>query len=143
LEAYKGRKKIARFGITTTRGPPEPILNQSIEKIYNITVPFNGAGTAAIIYMFVEPDYRGVGIGDLALEVIGAVHTVQNCDFTVLVADDDGSGKLVEWYKRSGFVVAPDLQDLFGSPGGQFGVTMIRPVEMTPDFFQRCTVKWW
>mmetsp|Transcript_16588 Transcript_16588/g.19672 ORF Transcript_16588/g.19672 Transcript_16588/m.19672 type:complete len:309 (-) Transcript_16588:578-1504(-) len=143
LEAYKNRKKIARFGITTTRGPPEPIITQSIEQLYNITVPWNGAGIAAIIYMFVEPDYRNVGIGDLALEAISAIHTVQNCDFTVLVADDDGSGKLVRWYERNGFLAAPDLQDLFGSPGGKFGVTMMKPVQMTPDFFERCTVKWW
>lgn len=143
LEAYKGRKKIARFGITTTRGPPEPIITQTIEEIYNITVPFNGAGVAAIIYMFVEPDYRKFGIGDLAIEVISAIHTVQNIDFTVLVADDNGSGKLVAWYEKNGFATAPGLQDLFGSPGGQFGATMIRPVQMTPDFFERCTIKWW
>jgi len=143
LEAYKGRKKIARFGLTTVRGPPDPILTQSVEELYNITAPFNGPGVAAIIFMYVSPDYRKFGIGDLALEVIGAIHTAQNIDFTVLVADDDGSGRLVDWYERCGFVRAPSLQDLFGSPGGQFGATMIRPVQMTPGFFKRCPVKWW
>jgi len=155
LEAYdkngrqsndKNKKRIAKFGITTTRGPPAPQIDETIEDIYGIASPMNGgpsAGVAAIIYMYVEPEYRKLGIGELALEAIAAIQTVQGCDFTVLVADDDGSNKLIEWYERCGFKVAPKLQDIFGSPGGKFGITMIRPTQVRSDIFARCQIKWW
>ncbi len=148
LEAYdnrngKGKKKIGRFGITTTRGPPAPMIDETIEEIYNINVPFNGAGVAAIIYMYVEPEYRKLGVGELALEAIAAIQTVQGCDFTVLVADDNGSNKLIAWYENNGFTVVPTLQDIFGSPGGKYGITMIRPTQVASDIFARCQIKWW
>jgi GNAT superfamily N-acetyltransferase len=100
------------------------------------------AGIAAIIYMFVEPQYRGLGIGELALEAISAIHTVQGCDFTVLVADDKGSGKLIQWYEKNGFRIAPSLQEVFGSSDG-LGMAMIRPVNVDPDIFSRCQIKYW
>jgi GNAT superfamily N-acetyltransferase len=147
LEAYdkknNKKKQIARFGITTTRGPPAPPMDETIQDIYGVTPPFGGAGIAAIIYMFVEPEYRKLGIGELALEAIAAIQIVQNCDFTVLVADDDGSNKLIEWYERNGFTQAPKLQDIFGSPGGKYGVTMIRPTQVASDIFARCQIVWW
>ncbi len=150
LEAYdkngklgKRGKKIARFGITTARGPPAPQIDETVEDIYSIPNGGPSPGVAAIIYMFVEPEYRKVGIGELALEAIAAIQTVQGCDFTVLVADDDGSNKLISWYEKCGFSIAPKLQDIFGSPGGKFGVTMIRPTQVRSDIFARCQIKWW
>ena len=50
--------------------------------------------------MFVEPDYRSRDVGALALEVISAIQYVQAIDFTILVADDNGSGGLVRWYEE-------------------------------------------
>jgi GNAT superfamily N-acetyltransferase len=145
LEAYDKKngtnKKIARFGITTSRGPSAPQIDETIQEVYDIS--FNNAGIGAIIYMFVEPEYRKLGIGELALEATYAIQTVQGCDFTVLVADDDGSNKLISWYERNGFTIAPKLQDMFGSPGGKFGTTMIRPTEVRSDIFARCQIKWW
>lgn len=136
---------MARFGITTTRGPPAPEIDETVSDIYNIPtgVGMASPGIAAIIYMYVEPAYRKNGIGVLALEAIAAIQTVQGCDFTVLVADDDGSGKLIQWYEACGFTVAPKLQDIFGSPGGEFGVTMIRPTQVRSDIFAQCQIKWW
>lgn len=93
--------------------------------------------------MFVEPEYRKLGIGSLALEVISAIHSVQAVDFTVLVADDNGSGGLVRWYESNSFSKAPLMQEVLGSPGGQFGTSMIRPVSMREGFFEECHVKWW
>ncbi len=141
LEGYKNGKKIAKFGITTNRGPSAPPIDQTIEELYGLKG--YQVGIAAIIYMFVEPEYRGVGIGALALEAIAAIQTVQGCDFTVLVADDNGSGKLIKWYEENGYRQAPKLQDMFGSPGGQFGITMIRPTEVRSDIFAACHIKWW
>jgi GNAT superfamily N-acetyltransferase len=93
--------------------------------------------------MFVEPKYRKLGVGSLALEVISAIHSVQAVDFTVLVADDNGSGGLVKWYETNGFSKAPLMQKVLGSPDGKFGVSMISPVSVKEGFFDECQVKWW
>lgn len=143
LEAYKDGKKIAKFGITTNRGPSAPQIEETIQEFYDINNSLGGAGIGAIIYMFVEPEYRGLGIGSLALEATAAIQTVQGCDFTVLVADDNGSGRLVNFYKENGYNIAPKLQDLFGSSGGEYGVTMIRPTQVRSDIFARMQIKWW
>lgn len=140
LEAYREGKKVAKFGITTKRGPSSPEIDETIFDYYG-EMPSPGIG--AIIYMYVEPQFRRHGIGELALEVIYAIQTIQNIDFIILVANDNGSGKLLKWYERNGFLQAPKLQDCFGSPGGKFGTTMIRPTEVASDIFSRCKIKWW
>jgi ribosomal protein S18 acetylase RimI-like enzyme len=95
----------------------------------------------AIIYMFVEPDYRKRNVGTMALEVISLIQAIQYCDFTILVVDDNGSGKLVEWYEKNGFSKAPKLQDMLGSPNAVNGVTMIAPTRqvLPPE----CRIQWW
>ncbi len=93
--------------------------------------------------MFVEPDYRNRDVGSLALEVISAIHYVQAVDFTVLVADDNGSGRLVSWYEKHGYSQAPMLQNILGSPDKQNGIAMISPVHIKEEFFERCAIKWW
>jgi len=149
LEAYykepgeEKKKKVGRFGITTARGPSCDEIDTTIRQLYQIDPPPNTAAIAAIIYMFVEPDHRNQNIGALALDVISAIHTVQGVDFTVLVADDNGSGGLVRWYERNGYSKAPLMQDVLGSPGGEFGVAMIRPVRVEEGFFERCLIRWW
>lgn len=137
------KRQIARFGITTIRGPPAPPIEETVTDLYGIEqFPLGGIGAAAIIYMFVEEEYRKREVGVLALEVISAIHAVAGCDFTLLVADDDGSGKLVDWYERHGFSRAPKLQDMMGSPGGKFGVSMIAPTQVPEGFFQQAKIKW-
>ena len=120
------KKKVGRFGITVMAGPTHPVIFETIQQLCdeNLSPPY---GAAAIIYMFVEEEYRKRGIGELALEAIGLIHSKVGCGYTVLVADDDGSGKLVSWYEQHGFFQAPLLQDLLGSPDGVFGVAMIAP----------------
>ena len=73
------------------------IVNETLEELYGVSSSIFGKSIGAIIYMFVEPEYRGLGIGSLALEAIAAIQTVQGCDYTVLVADDNGSRKLIKW----------------------------------------------
>lgn len=110
LEAWSagGGPKIGRFGITTQAGPPLPALQETVKDSFNINQMVR---TAAIIYMFVEPEWRGRNVGYLALQAISFVHAVQGCDFTVLVADDKTEEKtLVQWYERYGYVRAPKLQ---------------------------------
>ena len=133
-------KKIARFGFTTERGPSNPPIQETVQDVYGLN-PNVMVGVGAIIYMFVEPEYRKKNVGTLALQVISLIHAIQSCDFTVLVVDDNGSGKLVEWYEANGYVKAPKLQAALGSPGGIHGVTMIAPTQrVVPD---DCFIKWW
>jgi GNAT superfamily N-acetyltransferase len=144
LEAHvpegKRYKKIGRFGFTTQRGPPAPPIQETVSDIYNIS-PNIMVGTAAIIYMFIEPEYRKRELGTLALQVISLIHAIQDCDFTILVVDDNGSGKLIEWYEKKGFTKAPKLQDMLGSPDAVHGVTMIAPTNrILPN---GCHIQWW
>ena len=135
-------KKIAKFGLTTSRGPSSDVINETIEELYGSN-QFGNPGIGAIIYMYVEPEYRGMGIGKLALEAISSIQCIQGCDFTVLVADDNGNGKLIKWYEDNGFAKAPKLQKAFGSPNGEYGVTMISPIDVPSDIFARCKIQWW
>ena len=99
--------------------------------------------------MHVDPEFRGSGLGKFALEAVAAIHTARSCDFTLLVADDDGSGRLVRWYENNGFSRAPELQDMMGSPGEKFGISMIAPARAggvgseEGSFFDRYRIRWW
>jgi GNAT superfamily N-acetyltransferase len=135
-----GRRRIGKFGFTTDPGAPIPPLQETVKDLYGRD-PEILVRTGAIIYMYVEPEYRKRNVGALALEVISLVQACQNLDFTVLVANDKGSGRLIEWYEDRGFRRAPRLQDAFGSPGAVYGVAMIAPTRRhLPDF---CTLQWW
>lgn len=133
-------EKIARFGFTTESGPALQPIQESVSDIYGLT-PQLRVGVGAIIYMFVEEPYRKKNVGTLALDIISLIHAIQGCDFTVLVADDNGSGKLVEWYQENGYTLAPKLQDCFGSPNEIHGKTMIAPTRRIVP--QGCFIKWW
>lgn len=143
LEAYLPGTpaRVAKFGITTIRGPPADPINESVEELYQISLQGRSVASAAIIYMFVEPPYRHKGIGELALQLISAIHAIQGADFTLLVADDNGSGKLIEWYETNGFQKAPKLQEMLGSPGGKYGISMIKPTNQ--QLSPACRLQWW
>jgi GNAT superfamily N-acetyltransferase len=139
IEAWYNDSKIARFGITIQPGPPAPAIVETIETIYGETDQ-SVMNCAAIIFMFVEPDYRARNLGTLALELISYIHATQGADYTVLVADDKDNGKLVKWYQAHGYSLAPKLQDFFGSPNQIYGITMIGPTnyELSDD----CNIEW-
>lgn len=128
------RNPIAKFGLTTESGPFSEELEETIQDIYKDDCGGRVVGVAAIQYMFVEPQHRRRGIGSLALEVISQIHAWQQCSYTVLIADDNGSGTLIEWYKNHGFSLAPKLDRVFGcvqdnngTASTVLGVAMISP----------------
>ena len=145
LEAYdrKTKSKLGRFGIVTEAGPSTPELEQTVQEIYNNGNPVAAVRAGAIIYMFVEPAFRGRGLGCLALETIAFLHAARGCSYTILVADDKSPQQqtLVRWYERHGYTRAPYLQNLLGSPDGVYGVTMIAPTATSVP--EDCLVKWW
>lgn len=117
LRNSTSKKALARFGITTESGPSCREMEETIqdlEKLTELDVNEVQNGVAAIKYMFVEPEHRRRMLGKLALEVISQIHAWQNCRYTVLIADDDGSGKLIQWYESNGFTRAPKLDRVFG-----------------------------
>lgn len=122
---------------------PLDIVDATITELYNINPPPLSASIAAIIYMFVEIDYRSRNVGALALNAISAIQYVQAVDFTILVADDNGAGGLVRWYEEHGYSRAPLLQTLLGSPNEENGVAMISPVKVDRGFFDQIVIKWW
>lgn len=146
-------QRIGRFGITCRRGPLVPLMDQTVQDIYNIRIDDTNRdnfGVAAIIYMFVEPNHRGRGLGTIALQVISLIHANHlECDFTILVADDKSKeGTLVQWYEQHGFQTAPLLQEMMGSPQGQYGIAMItQNNKKGSDFFDPtkdgCSIQWW
>jgi GNAT superfamily N-acetyltransferase len=141
LEAWHDGTKIGRFGITSQRGPSFPPLEETIEELYGIKATA-GIGIGAIIFMFVEPEYRGRSVGKLALDIVGLIHATVGADFTILVADDKSEANtLIQCYERLGFKRAPKLQDFMGSPNGQFGLSMIAPVQA--NIPEGCRIEWW
>ena len=146
LEAYSEggtEDKVGRFGFTTQPGPPLPLSEETLaalikdERFKEVTA----LKSAALIYMWVDPKVRKRGLADLALQIIRFIHAAQGSDLTVLVADDDGSGKLVEFYEKRGFVRTPELQEILGSPNEQFGVAMIGPTNR--NWPEDAKVQWW
>jgi len=134
--------KIGRFGFTTERGAPAQEIQETVNDLYGIGVGIGQlVGVGAVIYMFVEPEYRGRNVGTLAIEVIRCIHSIQNIDFTVLVVDDNGSGKLNKWYLERGYSEAPKMQNILGSPNAVHGISMIAPTSLTLD--KDCQIKWW
>jgi len=153
-------RKVGRFGITTVPGPPLTLEASTVSQLFNddehsssstndncLDEPPMAFSCAALIFMWVDPAYRGRGIGNLALEMVRWIHGRQGCDMTVLVADDNGSGKLVEWYERQGFVRTPELQEPFGSPNQIYGIAMAgRTITQAPSSSSSSppwTIEWW
>lgn len=80
-------------------------------------------------------------VGTLALQIISLIQSIQACDFTMLVVDDNGSGKLIDWYESKGYQKAPKLQAMLGSPDGIHGISMMIPTNrVLPD---DCKIQWW
>ena len=165
---------VGRFGIIPEPGPVvPPPLQEAIHRIYfqnnssnytnDDTDQSNGSNippntdeirAGAIVYMFVEPEYRGApnNIGGRALEVIHTLQRSCHCTYNLLVANDktplpppdydmnhppDGTDndtryddmKLVQWYRRNGYHIAEEIQDMLGSPNGIYGIAMIKSLD--------------
>lgn len=152
LEAYcvdkdinrrSNRIKVGRFGILTQAGPCTHELKETVRGL-NVFQQKDDhdevVKAAAILYMYVEPEYRGRGIGHLALEVIAALHAAWGCNYTLLVADDKTMDEsLIQWYEHHGYIRAPLLQDMLGSPRKSYGVAMIGRTQ--PFFPQDCVIE--
>jgi GNAT superfamily N-acetyltransferase len=59
---------------------------------------------AIFVYMWVQPDLRGNKIGDFLLETGKNLCRSVGARYMIIVHDDDGSGKLISYYERRGFI---------------------------------------
>lgn len=159
LQAYWDQELVAKFGFTVHPGPPNPLVNDAVSELWPEfqPLPLNSGSNdafvdiraAAVIYMYIEPAYRQKRLGSVALQMMRTIHAIQQCHATILVADDNGSGKLVQWYQQpqqGNFqIVPPYLQEFLGNPNQKYGVAMMA---LTPSLTADGTanlprVEWW
>jgi len=57
-----------------------------------------------LVYMWVAPRYRKQGMGDMVLAKAISACLSKGDQFLLMVHDDSGSGRLIDWYKQRGFV---------------------------------------
>ena len=132
----ENREKLGHVGGTILPGPAIPPLVATIQQLYD-----NDTTAGALQYMFVEPAHRGQGLGAETLAVWQHLQALYGCSYTLLVADDDGSGKLVAWYERQGFGRAPLLQEALGSPNEKHGVAMVGKIGEASE--REFCIEWW
>ncbi|GAX21406.1 hypothetical protein FisN_28Lh098 [Fistulifera solaris] len=131
LEAYlpaqfTTEKPVIRMGFTTQAGPPLPLLETTLQKLnFEIDDEGNNIRTMALIFIWIDPEYRGLQWGVQAMRIVRYIHFSMGADCTVIVANDKGSGRLVSWYEQQGFVQALELQDCLGSPNQIYGTAMV------------------
>lgn len=63
------------------------------------------------VYMWVNPQYRGQSIGEHLLSVAIEESSRKEIQYMLIVHDDQGSGKLVNYYETRGFVPIYQLLD--------------------------------
>ena len=109
-------KPVAKVGIR-----PEPASSESmdalIEGIFHADAATSIASSSSIrkvgifVYMWVDPLYRGKHLGLELLRRARDKCLCMGCEYMLIVHDDQGSGKLVEYYKQCGFVPIFDYLD--------------------------------
>eukprot|EP01039_Chlorochromonas_danica_P009183 gene9183-10142_t len=63
------------------------------------------------VYMWVSPTYRGQGLGEVLLERGKAYCREKGDSHMLLVHDDQGSGRLVQYYEQQGFLSIETILD--------------------------------
>lgn len=114
---------IIRMGMTTQAGASLP-LNQTTREKLNLS-KINEASTMALIFLWIDPQYRGLQWGIEAMRIVRYIHFSLGAECTVIVANDKDSGRLVSWYEQQGFVQALELQECLGSPNQIYGTAMV------------------
>ena len=96
ISLHSGRFVAGRVGVTLHPNPPPPSLESC-------------GPLSALIYMTVSPEFRKRGYSELLLEVAAAIHAPYS---TLLLATDNGSGKLVSLYESAGYEIvgAPEVE---------------------------------
>lgn len=131
------RKPVIRMGFTTQAGPSLPLHPTTLERLKLFSSNNKSENdnyydenntniqTMALIFLWIDPQYRGLQWGIQAMRIVRYIHYTLGAQCTVIVANDKGSGRLVPWYEQQGFVQALELQECLGSPNQIYGTAMV------------------
>lgn len=115
LPAFLRAKPTAKSGIRTFSSSSS-MMDLTINEVFtdislqtedhsDVDFKVNGRFKIGLmVYMWVHPDYRGSNLGDLLLKKIYNDCIKKGDQFLLIVHDDNGSGKLIEYYLKRGFV---------------------------------------
>jgi hypothetical protein len=106
-------KPLAKVGIRTSSVPGQGGMEDFIRTLFN---DFNDKTAkereasmklGLLVYMWVAPRWRGMNLGEMLLGLAVEQCTNKGDKYMLCVHDDQGSGKLVEWYRQRNFYDLP------------------------------------
>lgn len=102
------RQVIGRAGLSTEAGS-SPRMDSALHELFGDGEQrFEGERVPPIKYVFVDPRYRGFGLGRrLFLEAMCSL-AKRGFRFVLIVVEDNGSGSLFGFYEKMGFIFAEE-----------------------------------
>lgn len=107
------RRQVGKAGLSTAAGT-SPRMDAAVGELFGSRLPEGerlapGLLVPPIKYVFVDPRYRGLGLGRrLFLEAMCSLAR-RGFQFALIVVEDNGSGGLFGFYEEMGFVRADEL----------------------------------
>eukprot|EP01038_Epipyxis_sp_PR26KG_P009497 gene9497-12794_t len=134
IKSILSSKPIAKVGIRSYSTQSSNKMDQLLETKFNISDPFQITTKTSFVsvrnqpiarppmvandgryqigifvYMWVDPSYRGQDIGNFLLQLSISACLNKGDDFMLIVHDDNGSGKLIDYYIDRGFVELDEI----------------------------------
>lgn len=114
------RRQVGKAGLSTAAGT-SPIMDAALQELFGapqeeaavaaaaaVRERFVGVPVPPIKYVFVDPRYRGLGLGRrLFLEAMRSLAR-RGFRFALIIVEDNGSGGLFGFYEEMGFVRAEE-----------------------------------
>jgi ribosomal protein S18 acetylase RimI-like enzyme len=103
-------KPLAKVGIRTYSAPSTDGMGDFLKRLTHgesngaSADPPNDFSIGLFVYMWVDEGKRGEKIGEFLLHLAASRFMERGNDFMLIVHDDNGSGKLVQYYRRLGFL---------------------------------------
>lgn len=112
LPARLRPKPLAKAGIRSYRTPATDALRVFLAANFpDSVVSDEKTFISVFVYVWVVPWLRKQGLSDLLLNHSLAKSKARGDTFMLLLHDDDGSGRLVDFYRDRGFVPCPEIID--------------------------------
>lgn len=107
----RARRRLGKAGLSTEAGI-SPRMDAALQELFGASLAegerFDRVPVPPIKYVFVDPRYRGLGLGRrLFLEAM-CVLARKGFRFALIVVEDNGSGGLFGFYEEMGFVGAEE-----------------------------------
>jgi len=92
---------IAKTGYRPNSSISTSNLDEILREEFNETQ--SNLPIAIFVYMWVDPEFRGNGFGDYLLQRVIKQCIERKDKYMIIVHDDNGSGRLIEYYKKRNF----------------------------------------